>query len=338
MSAYKRSRGLTLTEMLVSTGVLALIILIAAEMLASTQATIHEAEKAADLNADARAVADRLRRDLMKITQDGLLLVMIDEQYRPRLVFTAVGVHRSLCDSQVTANAARIAYGLYRNYKDTPKDPSDDYNILYRQAILLDPKSPAGSSGYQNDHERMCLSYVHMEPRFAAGAVTSWLYSMKQQLYSITGKFSPDGVTALPYVANVPWTAQSVIPELQFPINNLDDVNRLWPYMVSGVTEMKIQWTDGSVDGQGRLQWFDRDHARDQQWRQKIPAFRYLPNSPYTPEYAFDVGYWLPDPVYCALWLFDRKAVWPKGIRVQFKVGPYGQERKYDVIVDLPNT
>ena len=91
-----RGTGFTLTELLVSTAVLTMLILLTGGMLTQTQRTIRAAQATIKANANGRAVADRFRRDVESMLQDGFLLISSDMAGNPRLVFLAAGVYQSM--------------------------------------------------------------------------------------------------------------------------------------------------------------------------------------------------------------------------------------------------
>ncbi len=325
--------GLTLTELLVSTGILAIMILLGSTMLAQTQRTIRLAQSAIKSNADARAVADRFRHDVLAMTQHGFLVLLMDEGNRPHLVFLTAGTYRSLCDDGTFANAARIDYGL-GVVKD---DKGAEHNVLFRRATLQNPSDPVGG-GYDNDHEKISLAYYHFYPLAPVMGIDPWLYSRYWVTYTFSGaKMHPEEIDVFPYLTNSPWGATSTIAEVTLPINDITQIDRLWPYMLSEVTELKIQWTDGSVDAEGRLNWYGVDNPKDE-WKGKTAMSRYMApitGEPYTVEYDIGEAMFLPEGRYCAFWAFEKKDVWPRAIRVQFKVGE--PARAYDIILDLPD-
>lgn len=119
---------MTLIELLVSLGVLAVICVAFATIMAQTHRVVDRSNALMGANATASAVAQALRDDLARFCPQGFLAVYEDPSGRPHLIFTAVGPFTSNTDTstpKATANAARIDYGL---------DPSGN---LWRRAVLL---------------------------------------------------------------------------------------------------------------------------------------------------------------------------------------------------------
>ncbi len=128
--------GMTLIELLVSLGVLAVISIAFATILSQSQRVVARSNALMQANAAASAVSQVLRDDMASLATQGFLAVYDPDPGDPNnsnnLIFTTFGPFTSKVDPNVTANVARIDYG---RLEGDPNDPNDD--TLWRRAILL---------------------------------------------------------------------------------------------------------------------------------------------------------------------------------------------------------
>jgi len=290
LSANIGKVGMTLVELMVALGILAGIIVIVNSMIINARHAIISSQDALAVNADARAVIARLRTDLASMTREGFLAICNDPDDGQHLVFTAVGPFASVVDS-CTANAARIDYGL----------TTDSYKILWRRAILLDP-----TNNSQNDHEQITLADYKTWPRALINFV----------LYNDSGGYSYNGINFPCFI--------NPLENIVIPPITLEDVNNLWPYLASPCTNLKIEWTDGTLTG-GKITWYGPDNPKDSNWDTHSPSDN-------TIEYANIAG------KYCALWTCENKDNWPKALRITFTLGNKNLTREYtyETIIYLP--
>ena len=289
-SATNWHAGMTLIELMVALSILAGVIVIVNSMIINAKHAIVSAQDVLVVNADARAVIARLRADLASITREGFLAICNDPDDGQHLVFTAVGPFASMVDSS-TANSARIDYGR----------TTDSEQILWRRAVLLDP-----TNNSQNDHEQITLAdykgWTRTEIDFA--------------LYNNSGGYSCSGMNFPCFI--------NPLENIVIPPITLEDVNNLWPYLASPCTELKFEWTDGSLTD-GKITWYGPDNPQDSNWDSHSPDDN-------TIEYANDAG------KYCALWTWENKDNWPKALRITFTLGNKNLTRfyTYETIVYLP--
>jgi len=291
--------GLTLTELIVSAAILVMMLAIVNGMLASSRRTIRQAQTIIRVNADMRAAVDRIRKDLARITKDGFLGISEDINQSMHITFTAVGVFRSMCDDTV-ANAARIDYGVTTDAQgNTP-------NILWRRAILMDPDD--ATTDDKDDHVKGSLSEQYamtIMPRQYAGSILAW--------------------TSEPFYA----------PKFILPAAKLSDLDGLWPYLIGNVTDLKIQWSNGTLedpnDPGSALVWHDKSKPHeDPGWTTRIlidQDFR-EPNAD-IPEFQVPGT---KGPRYNALWTYGKKDNWPTAVRMQLKI----EDQPFEIIVALP--
>jgi len=337
--AGARAGAFTLIELMVSVSMIVLMALYAGSFMVQISKTISTSEATLTANANMRAAADHLRQDISSVTQDGFLAIVTREvsasvsgtTYRrvvPHLVLTSVGTYRSLLDGTF-ADSARIDYSLTNlGYKADDRgtaDANDDvvYGVLFRRAILLDPGSATA-----NDHERMTLKYYHANsigasPPLVRHMLSTYLTPNTQYAFTY-----PDG-------SQETFTSMTTPPTMRVPPLTLGDVSAIWPYMIDEVAGLKIEWTDGTRDASGKLNWYGQDHPRNPQWTQVSAAQQDMLAAP-LPEFNLVLTTGTgggTTPLYCALWTFRNKADWPKALRVEMLVGDPPQQ--HEVIVGL---
>ena len=289
-SATNWHAGMTLIELMVALGILAGVIVIVNSMIINAKHAIVSAQDALVVNANARAVIARLRADLASITREGFLAICNDPDDGQHLVFTAVGPFASMVDSSM-ANSARIDYGR----------TTDSEQILWRRAILLDP-----TNNSQYDHEQIALADYRAWPRAFINFV----------LYNNSGGYNYNGINFPCFI--------NPLENIAIPPITLEDVNNLWPYLASPCTELKIEWTDGSLSD-GKITWYGPDNPKDSNWDTHGPTDN-------TIEYANFAG------KYCALWTWENKDNWPKALRITFTLGNKNLTKfyTYETVVYLP--
>lgn len=348
--------GLTLVELLVSTAILAVIILLANQLMMKSRETVQYAQSAALANCTARAAADRLRSDLMSVCSDGMLIIgerpsvgstvapaalgpyygNNDPEGRDRLgymAFTSVAPYRSMVDSART-NSARIQYGM-TNWRwkvddkgttsgTTPKADDIVLGHLFRQAILhCDNLAENLPLNTQFDKQKLYLSLYHQNPEMPLWMWGSWL--------SPTAG-TPPGFALTPYwpVIGTTWRNFPPIsdpPKVTVPVTSLADVDTVYPFMGDNYQNLRVQWTNGDRDAAtGRLLWFDSQNPNQPDWPTVTPDKAKID----TIECAVNYGGVLH---YTAMWGFHRKLDWPRGLRIRLTVGD--PPRPYEVIVDL---
>lgn len=169
-----RRRGQTLIEIMASTGILSLIILLSGQVFNQVGKVTDLTTTLVERDAAVMTLSSHLRHDLAAATPDGLLVMAnatpyIDANgqpavYPPVLMFTATGRFVSQTGSPsglpVTANAAVIVYTLEQGQGR----PTPTGQVLTRRAYLLTgsggwPRMLADETGDPNClHDRNPLS------------------------------------------------------------------------------------------------------------------------------------------------------------------------------------
>lgn len=115
---HVRGGGFTLTEMLVSVAILAVMIIAFSQILSQVRKVVTHAQLTIRTNTAATAIAEVIRRDFRQITKSGFLYMRSD-----CIMATTAGVQHSLV-ANATAMGSSVHYGL-----------SGD--VLFRQGWLL---------------------------------------------------------------------------------------------------------------------------------------------------------------------------------------------------------
>jgi prepilin-type N-terminal cleavage/methylation domain-containing protein len=206
---HRVADGMTLIELLVSLGVLAVISIAFATILSQSQQVVTRSNALMRANATASAIAQTLRNDLARFCPEGFLALYSDTGGAQHLIFTAVGPFTSLTDPNITANAARIDYGC---------TASGD---LWRRAILLTGTDISGTPWIASDPNDYDQSL--------------WL-----------GRYDPNSPEyrdpAL--YLNGYCQAPTIPADKQVTAAN---VNELWPLLARPVTDFNVALWDGTT-------------------------------------------------------------------------------------------
>ncbi len=377
MNAYSRQtrrqqrprRGLTLTELLVTTAILAMMIAFTSAMLVPARKAIRRAQATVRANANARAVADRIRRDLAAIDREGFIAVLTDSYGRFHLVVVAAGNYHSMVDPDVHANVARIDYGVSLNPhktddRGTPEEGKDDidFRVLYRRATLLNPNDDLPQySLVGKDHERMSPRYYHLNYQ-PITTFSKWLYNSAMTYSCFTHPESRGSPPQILTTVNPSIPKFNKANEINEPIvRNLADLGKLWPFLISEVADLEssaevadenreprssfmVQWTDGQVHDEHRwFPYYRRNEATNKleligrngtAWMTRAAGDVDSNLLADDPEFKLSLGDPKKGQAYCALWSYIKRDNWPKALRISFRVGD--TREPYEIIVDMP--
>jgi prepilin-type N-terminal cleavage/methylation domain-containing protein len=213
-------RGLTLIELLVSIGILAVMILAFSTILVQSQRFISASRAARKSYQIATSIARAIRSDVRQATQNGFLAIAAAADGSPRLVFTAAGVSNSLIQS--TAGTGRIVcYGQVNN--SAPGGGANNA-ILWRPAwVLADVPTPSDNPVSGTDVWNLNLAQIQART--------------KEQLSSIAS------------------TVLSMSPSISVPATTLSETDQLWQVLAHRCSRLSITWTNGTFDADNNLYW-----------------------------------------------------------------------------------
>lgn len=127
-------RGFTLTEMLVSVAVLAVMIMAFSQIMSQAHKVISGTQISIRANSAAAAISDIIRRDLLQTNKDGFLYIKGSEtESGDVLMATTTGLQHSLT-GKVVALGAVAHYGLAPNQANKE---GENESIFFRQCWLL---------------------------------------------------------------------------------------------------------------------------------------------------------------------------------------------------------
>jgi len=112
-----RQAGLTLMELVVAVGVLAIIMLGVGTIVSATNDLASASQAQMRSTQAATAITETLRTDLQKASQNGFLCIATDSGSRPRLVLTAAGTTYSVT-GPASGSGALVAVGQVANGAD----------------------------------------------------------------------------------------------------------------------------------------------------------------------------------------------------------------------------
>ena len=158
-----RCRGMTLTELLVAVGVLAIMVLGFGTILSQTQRVVVGAQESMRANGQAAAIEQIIRNDVLRVSKIGFMSVT-DANGSPALVFTAAGVNQSLT-GDARGLGSIVAYGLCDN-----DGAGAAGKILLRHGRVLD-SDVAG--GVDADQLAMDLAELQIQDAAAMDATKS---------------------------------------------------------------------------------------------------------------------------------------------------------------------
>ncbi|KKM88177.1 hypothetical protein LCGC14_1261350 [marine sediment metagenome] len=350
--ADKGAAGFTLTELLVTTLILAMMIGLATSMLVPAQNAIRLAQETVRANANARAAASIFRTRLAAIDKDGFLIVLCaepegdadDAPDKHHLIFTTAGNYLSQCVrptpqqptvKQMEANSARVDFSTAVKVDDagTPTFTQDDIiqESLYGREILLNPDDPTAFKDGE-DHERLAVSYYRWDPGKPIGVLVDGTLGIWTREESFNFNKHPDGAAFYLF----PAMCSAAGPDFNLPVQSLTDLKGLWSYVISDVRDFKVQWTDGTITD-GKLQWYTKAHPKDTNWADKdanvVDALSKARGFCEFDSNGFSAQ--SRKAHYCVIWSYWNRYAWPKALRIQFKVGK--RQEPYEVIVDLPS-
>lgn len=316
------ARGLTVTELMVSVVILVMMIYIVNTMLTSSRQAVQQAQAMIHVNAEARAIADRIRSDVGQISPEGFLLI---SSRRPDIsgttsnfsymAFMTANPIYSLCSAPY-GTSAFVEYGA-----------TDAEGTMYRRAWVCRPDMAPGlgTSGpaiQYLDYERIAMEYMR-SPDTPRSTVAQMIGTNFNVAYTDGYNFTSTRGLCAP-------------PVLSSTLGTLSEVMDNWPYLMTGLQEMRIMWT-GTNPGTP-VQWYREGVPADPNWFNYTSVSGDPPNVYTTgPEYMTSSG---ATGFYSAAWTFKRKDNWPRAIRVDFRIQPPlagVAPQSFSVIANLAN-
>lgn len=294
-------RGLTLIELLVSVGVLAIMILAFNLVLVPSQRLVSKSTTTMKVNNAAAAISDLLRDDLRQASQKGFLCITWGNdtqtnELHPRLVFTAPGPARSLT-SDVQGAGRLVCVGvipdsyLWRQGWIVPSLWAGD------QAEQFDVVIPDGNNPYHD------MAFLESLPRYDTGV--TWDIArivLGDLLY--TDQLNPQ--PGPPDFTGSPEQWQ-------------------WQVLAERPVALSVMWTDGTLDGDNNLHWYGIEYTLDDNGSDELPAPDDVGYTIEPEDSDWEDNDWDDDETeyehnghYWALWTHENQRNWPTAIKIRY--------------------
>ena len=275
-----RRQAMTLIELLVSVAILSIMILMFSSILADSQKVVAVSQSTMHANSKAAAIAEIIRNDIRRITQNGFLCITQTSEANPAdrtplLLFTTAGVSPSATSADI-ATGFVVCYGISDNQATGATD-----KILWRQAWVLQ-KGGTGDDAWPDDEDSIDL---HLR-------VPDKTPGRKTFIDDIIGKLQPSAA-----VITVPAA--------------MGEVADLWQCLTRNCKDFSVTWTDGDDDKDlsvNDLGWYGIQREGTKYYKVKD-----LNDPPSFPEFV-TAG----DDRYYAVWTRHYQNTWPKAIRIRF--------------------
>ncbi len=311
---YNKNRdrsALTLIELLVSTAILSMMVLLFSLVLNATQKVTSAAHATMRGNAAAAAIADAIRKDFARITRNGFLCItQTAASSSPVLMFTTSGTTSSVLSDNVATEAV-VMLGL------CPNTATANGNVLWAKRMLLDTSATALTD------DDIWTSY---------------------NFFDIQAETNRAGVNTR--ITNAPGTGLDQEIPLGIEVSSeLDAAAGLWQVLAVDCEGLSIMWTDGSDgNGDGHMDWYGIVSQYNS--AAMPPAYEYVIETPRawatrnatsgSPE--FDGAPTSPA-FYRALWSRDR-AIWPSAVKISFVITDPDmpeqvRDQRYEVICPI---
>ena len=246
-------------------------------------------------NSKAAAIAEIIRNDIRRITQNGFLCITQTDDpaaanRTPRLIFTTAGVSPSLTGDTVGSGMI-VSYGICDNQAPGAVD-----RMMWRHGWVMREVSPPPPPADVYDGDPSGLQTV-------TRINTNTMYIFDSTLYG------PPDVSG--------GTRPLLVPP------GMSDVQNLWQCLTTACSQLSIMWTDGTPSGpppDDYLNWYgiywneatseyEATGWEEPDWRSRALT---------TDELEFNVGPPPPEEAYRALWTRHNQNNWPKAIRIRF--------------------
>ena len=352
MNRRGRQFGFTLIELMVSVAILAIMILIVNEVLANATRTVRIAQDRIRCNANARAIAERLRNDLACVTQEGYLAIVSSTSTSGQIISGGGGTwppgdnlsfltvepfeSRMYCDGEEFANAQLIVYGTSFTYYIAPPWVTTQTGEV---CLFRNPRGIGTAPGYAGDG----LYYNY----YFADLGLTYLRSLGRAVARYGGpalsllKSFDHGMTCAAMI--VPPGCPEGGRAMFIPASGTGDANYLWPYLAPDCSQFTVEWTDGQTDPvTGAMRWYGSANPRDNPaWKGRDYAYQAFNPTQDAPEFKLNGP--AGTNAYCALWLDPKRNNWPKALRIRYTLlagrvagNPgTGYPMAYEVVMDL---
>ena len=311
--------GMTLIELLVSTAILSLMLMLFSMVLNSTQKVTSTSHATMRANAAAAGIADAIRKDFARITKNGFLCITQTADGSPVLMFTTSGITASVTSNNVATEAV-VMLGLCPN--TATANPND--RVLWTKRMLLDPITPdsPGDDIWEDAGFQAVASRV-----------------------TLNGLITNVGATGIVDIEVPPITILGA-PGIDVS-TELAAYSRLWQVLAIDCEGLSIMWTDGSdTNADGQMDWYGIIHRFDNTltppsvYEVEAQAPLLIWRGRGASQTDFEFNWALPGPAaYRTIW-FRRDQNWPSAIKISFVIKDPDmpeqlQNKRYEVICPI---
>lgn len=311
---YRRRKGFTLMELMISVVVMVLMMLAFGMIVTEAQKVVSTTENVIRGNMTADTIARVIQNDFAQLTKTGFLCIVTKEgsgNHTPVLLFTTSGLKYSKIDA-MSGNCGISIYGHANN-----DAAESNYPLFLRLGWILNSADTSTS----NDVWPIDMSTLQGYTRF---------------------QLSRDIIDPL---RNLP-------TELTVPPVEWSQVQNLWEVMATESNRLSILWTDGTKDAFNNINWYgiDSNADGDNWFASKLDYDSVvegldeeadvdnLANIEFNSSATGGTG------GYEALWTHHDTSNWPKAIKIRFRLRDQeiGKEHTedgytdYEVICNIP--
>lgn len=230
-AGHKHNRltpGFTLVELMVAVAVLAIMITIVASIISECHKVVMTSQATMRANNSAGAIAQLLRRDIARISQNGFLCITTDNG-RPVMVFMTAGTASTIRERN--GNDPILGTGTLTMIGEADNQYEPNHSLLWRTAYVFAPN--LGSQWKNDAIGGTDFSNIQSWPRDSADpsmalAIRSWLTAVGPSKFMVT-----------------------------VPVVDMDDVNVLWQVVATHCEDLEILWTNGDLNATtNALEWY----------------------------------------------------------------------------------
>ncbi len=291
-------KAFTLTELIVSVAVLAIVMMIVSRIMSDTQKVVTGSQTMLRVNGRATAIGQIVQQDLAGVSGNGLLCITVGRDGEPMLILATAGPAHSLAHvggANRAGNGRLIAYGICEDEQEP--------RVLWRGGWVMTGQVASPMS------DLLGIQFAEIQSMSRAS-----LSDMLTELIvdpNDNDPFRPDRLPERPV--------------------NLSELQELWKFLAGRCENLSIMWTDGTRNGSNEIQWYGLQSGggvrqKTGGWGGREASDTDGDGLPYTEFNANPGG----DRVYRALWSHHNPNDWPQAIRLRFTLSDPSDDEDED--------
>lgn len=379
MRRSNKTSGLTLIELMVALAVLAMMILVVNALMVSVVQTVKESQEIMKITADGRAAAQMIRSDMRNLTRDSYLTIVagtpgagtytagpIASGWSTHDTLSFVAIRQIAGEAWIAssgapwscypANAMRVEYGMCRlaQGENVTKNYSGEIGMFRRTTAV----GTMDDNSYWTDalyfYIKSPIAAYNLWNRDVATLCFTSLYRINTSDYQAPGIIIPPGEVNGKY-----WSNNGTLP-VTYPISSpakvwfgqdkqflIGPCGTMAPMKALQSCLLTVQWTDGTRDAGGNLNWYGRTQnpssyastfkVKDSGWTGRSASYQTQNPQQDVPEFRLPLDTAYGGSAYCALWTNHKRDNWPKALKLSYGVGMGDRRQVFEVVVDLGN-